>query len=622
MYKSAQSQVCGGALGDPVVNIDFGSGADRFGQNIGSNTSYNYNDTNEQGNPRDGDYSIAKTTAGMNGGWYTVQNHTPNDPNGYMMVVNASHTPGVFYESTTLIELCPNTTYMFAAWIINILRSSNGIKPNITFSILTLDDVVLQTINTGDIDNANPVWIQYGVLFHTTNVNQVKLRMINNGPGGTGNDLAIDDITFRACGPVVTPSLNGQNLQEKDICVGATESFNFSAIVSPGVYSSPEFLWQQKLDNDDWKDMTGNETENLRVDFVTALSGTYQYRLLVAESGNINTLCRTASTPFIIRVHPPPVVTTNGPITVCRGQPINLNVNTAAGYRWTGPNGFTSTDRAPVIANAIDQMAGTYTVTLTNAAGCVNSASFLVSVIPPTDARIAAINAICEGSSVTLNASGGTTYRWFPARGLSATNIANPVATPAQTTVYTVVASNGACENSAEIEVTVLKLPKTSAGADKKILEGESIMLDGFAEGGNATVTWTPAEGLSDPGIANPIASPVKDMLYTITVSSFCGTVTDQVFVRVYQNVKIPTVFSPNGDGINDTWEMATLNTYERPTVKIMNRNGESVFESNGPYKAWDGKQNGKDLPVGVYFYIIRIADDLKVRTGSVTILR
>ena len=619
---TVEAQVCNGALGDPVVNIDFGRGTDRFGPSLGSNTSYNYNDNGDPGNPDDGDYAIAKTTSGMNPGWSTVQNHTPNDPDGYMMVVNASFTPGVFYESTTQIDLCPNTTYEFAAWIVNILRNDNGNKPNITFSILSLNDDVLQTFNTGDIANANPTWIQYGFLFRTTNISAVKLRMTNNGPGGGGNDLAIDDITFRACGPVVTAGINGGLSQEADICIGASQGFDLSASVSPGVYTSPEFLWQQKRDDGDWTDMPGETTEELHVDFEVAEQGVYQYRLLIAENGNINGVCRTSSNPFTITVHPPPTVTTNRSFTVCRGQPINLTVNSASSYLWTGPHGFTSAERSPIITSSSDLMQGIYTVTITSAAGCSNSASLTVTVIPPTDAKIRPITPICEGSSVTLQASGGLTYRWFPAEGLSATNISNPVASPSRSIVYTVVASNGVCENTAEVEVVVLKNPSASAGADKIILQGDSVVLDGVVQGGALTVNWTPAEGLSDSRIPNPVATPVKDMLYTITVSSICGVVTDQVFVRVYQTIKAPNAFSPNGDGTNDTWEIPAITSYERPTVKVMNRYGDRLFESTGYDKPWDGKHNGKDLPTGVYYFIIRLNDELKVQTGSVTILR
>ncbi|MEJ2881827.1 gliding motility-associated C-terminal domain-containing protein [Pedobacter sp. GR22-6] len=616
----AISQTCKGALGDPIINIDFGRGSASRGPSLGNATGYNYT----TGNVSDGSYTLAKSTAGLNNGWYTLFNHTPDDPNGYMMVVNSDPNPGVFYESDVAIELCQNTTYEFAAWVANMLRYS-GLKPNITFVILDENNQELQSYNTGDIPDENPSWKQYGFLFSTTTVSRVKIRMINNvrnASGAGGNDVVLDDITFRACGPDVTATINGEAKQMEDICIGDSEHYDFSAIVSPGVYNSPEFMWQKKRDDGAWEDLPGERTQHLGVDFDNAQEGLYQYRLLVAENGNINTRCRTASSPFTIRVNAPPQAIGNGPLSICRGFPINLNVSAALRYEWTGPNGFSSNEQSPRISSATTVMAGTYSVTLWNAAGCSATTSVIVSIVEPTTAAIVPIMPICEGASIVLQASGGPTYSWSPATGLSATDIPNPIARPTRTTLYTVRVSNGSCETTAQVNVVVLRKPTANAGSDKKILEGESVVLNGTSGGDGTVLSWSPAEGLSNPGILNPVASPKKDMTYTLSVSSVCGVVTDQVFVRVYQTVKIPNVFSPNSDGLNDTWKIGAIESYEQPIVRVMNRSGELVFESTGYDQDWDGKQGGKDLPVGVYYYVIRLAEDLKPQTGSVTILR
>ena len=72
--------------------------------------------------------------------------------------------------------------------------------------------------------------------------------------------------------------------------------------------------------------------------------------------------------------------------------------------------------------------------------------------------------AICKGASTTLNGSGGGTYSWSPAYGLSATNIANPVATPGVTTTYTLTVTNGGCTNTDKVTVTVNPLPPAALG--------------------------------------------------------------------------------------------------------------------------------------------------------------
>ena len=143
------SQVCQGTFGDPVVNIDFGSGEKLYGDSLGQNTNYSFVQTSQV---PDGSYTIIKKMGGeYRGAWHEdVANHTPNDPDGYLMAVGASNSPGVFYETVVDVDLCPNTTYEFAAWAMNLMRLK-GVKPNLTFYILNADGEVLRRYDTGDI---------------------------------------------------------------------------------------------------------------------------------------------------------------------------------------------------------------------------------------------------------------------------------------------------------------------------------------------------------------------------------------------------------------------------------------------------------------------------------------
>ncbi|TDQ08519.1 gliding motility-associated C-terminal domain-containing protein [Pedobacter metabolipauper] len=619
----AQSQTCTGSLGDPVVRIDFGRGSTNTGPSIGSNTNYTY----VPNNPSDGQYTIAKNTAGFAPGWYSFGNHTPNDPTGYMMVINAANNPGIFYETVVDIDLCPNTTYEFAAWVINMLNY-NGIKPNITFSILTTSDVVLKTYNTGDIPDAIPNnWKQYGFPFETpANVNRVKIRMTNNGPGGIGNDIALDDITFRACGPQITTTMNNSaSVSEQNICQGQAGTFTFSANIQGS--ATLKYLWQENTGSG-WVDMPAENRTTLTVSLpATTPAGAYKYRLSAAEPGNFNSaVCRTASAELTVNVNalPNAVATSNN--IVCLGSPIILSVTDAgSSYTWTGPNGFTSTQRTPTINGATFDMAGTYRVVVTSAQGCPVAAQTSVYVVPLPVAAVGNPNLeICEGGSAQLSASGGSIFRWAPAEGLSATYLANPVASPTETTTYTVTVSDGGCERTATVTVKVNKNPLADAGADKKIREGQIITLDGVAGGDDVRYFWSPATGLDDPAKINPRASPRQDMTYTLTVVSDFGCVTssDQVFVKVYQKVIVPNSFSPNGDGTNDVWNITAIDTYPNPKVSIMNRHGEQIFVSKGYEKPWDGKYKNADVPVGVYYYIINLGPEVEPLTGSLMLIR
>ena len=92
-----------------------------------------------------------------------------------------------------------------------------------------------------------------------------------------------------------------------------------------------------------------------------------------------------------------------------------------------------------------------------------------------------------------------------------------------------------------------------------------------------------------------------------------------QVLIQV---ASPPNIFSPNGDGINDLWEIPSLSSYQQCRVDVYDRSGRMVFRSTGYDKPWDGTINGKPLPVGTYYYIVKVSDKLVSLSGSVTILR
>jgi gliding motility-associated-like protein len=616
------AQVCTGTLGDPVISIDFDRGSSNIGPPI-NETNYSY----IAGNPNDGQYTVVQTSAGLNPGWHqNITNHTPNDPTGYMMLVNADYNKGVFYQKTNINNLCPNTTYEFAAWVINILRGS-GIKPNIKFTIEN-NGIPIKEFSTGDIAEGSATnWIKYGTIFTTpANVGVITLKMTNENPGGSGNDLALDDITFRACGPVTTSTVtnaNNFNNNIANICIGDTKTLILSSKVTPGTYNLPQYQWQE-FNGTSWVNSTkqGTQTADLKVDFVNAALGSYKFQVLVSENGNINsTYCRVVSTPITINVNdkPSPIASNSG--AACVGQNIQLSASGGTSYSWAGPN-FTSTLQNPIISNVSLNSAGTYTVTVFNAAGCLNTSQTDVQVLPVVIANTNITSAtICENESVALEASGGSSYTWLPVDGLSNPDIANPIASPKQSTTYKVSVSNGTCSVTKEITITVLKSASANAGEDKKMLFGQSVTLNGNAMGDNVTYLWSPSNYLDDPTKLNPIATPPNDITYALTVQSNCNVSTDEVFVKVYPKIEIPSAFTPNGDGINDNWNIPSIASFPNPKLKVVNRNGQLVFQNTNT-QPWDGKHNGKNLPTGVYYYTLYLNEDFKIYSGWVLLTR
>jgi len=627
LIHTATAQICQGSFGDAIVNNTFGAGSNP-GQPLAAGiTNYTYAATTC---PVDGQYTIANSTSGCFGNtWFTVpEDHTPGDVNGYMMIVNASNAPGDFYVETVQ-GLCGNTTYQFSSWILNVHNAGGSTcspisYPNVTFKIETISGTLLKLYQTGNIPAVSgSTWTQYGFSFATPpGTSAVVLRMTNNAPGGCGNDLVIDDISFSPCGPKVTTATSDGTMF-KDLCVGDTSSVVLSGTISSG-YTNPFFQWQVSTSNGStWTDIPGANAPNYLRPPTPA--GTYQYRLTVAEATNSSIpSCRVNSGIISITVNnqPIPNASNNGP--QCEGRAITLNASNGTTYQWTGPAGFTNAVASPVITNTTVVNAGKYYVKVTNAAGCVNTDSTTVIINSNPVANAGPDLGICEGASDTLRGSGGASFAWTPATGLSATNIARPVATPTDSTLYILTVTNGTCSDTDSVLVAVLKKPVANAGPDQQIFQGSSAGLQGSVSGSPVTYYWTPDYRISNTNDLLPVVSPLMDTTYTLHVESQagCGSAVDEVFVRLIKKITIPNVFSPNKDGINDDWRIDGLNTFPEAELQVFDRYGRLVFSIKGYAKPWDGTNNSSPLPAGTYYYVLDLKNGSKKQSGSITILR
>lgn len=476
LFLGAHAQVCTGSLGDPTVTINFGEGVGIGPPLQSGSTTYPYN-----GNdcPNDGYYVINNKTSNCFGStWHTLnQDHTPGDNNGYMMIVNASVDQGTFY-TFSVDNLCPNTTYEFAAYILNLIKPNAGCgvqsKPNVTFRVETETGSLIKSYSTGDIaESTSPQWNKYGFFFKSpANVSKVVLKLINNAPGGCGNDLALDDITFRPCGPTILAGTSiNSNQNVFQICEGASADYNFEANVSSG-YENPAFLWQVDYhDGNGWNDIPNSNSTSLQVNINNANKSGYTYRLAAAEKDNIlSSSCRVYS------------------------NPININVS-----------------------------------------------------------------------------------------------------------------------------------PQLTADAGKAIylIEGGQAKLSPNVPD-NLIYQWSPTTYLDDPTLKQPTTTPSQSITYTLTITdpvTGC-TAQDQVNVVVDKNLRVPDSFSPNGDGINDTWDVQGLLGNQSADVSVFNRNGQRVYHSKGYPKAWDGRLKNVLLPQGMYYYIIDTHSDVRpTYRGSVLIV-
>lgn len=239
----------------------------------------------------------------------------------------------------------------------------------------------------------------------------------------------------------------------------------------------------------------------------------------------------TATDTVTVGVNPVPLVDAGFYSAVCAGEAITLGGNGSAGtYLWTP--GETLSDSTVLTPDASPTVTTLYTLTITNSLGC--SASDTVSVaILNSSMNAGADTSICPGTSVSLGASGGTNYSWLPVIGLSDPAIANPVASPAATTTYTVTITDSGtgCSDTDSLTITVYPAVIAEAGTDTSICIGNNTTL---GASGGINYAWTPTSGLSDSTSFNPVASPTTTTTYSVIVTDASGCVSsDSITVTV-----------------------------------------------------------------------------------------
>ncbi|MCB0769659.1 MAG: gliding motility-associated C-terminal domain-containing protein [Flavobacteriales bacterium] len=295
-------------------------------------------------------------------------------------------------------------------------------------------------------------------------------------------------------------------------------------------------------------------------------------------------------------------------------------------FSWTGPNGFTS--GAEDISGLVP---GAYDLTVFDANGCTFVTQVVVNALVTVVADAGPDQEVCLGTEIVLDGSlsiGAATFSWMDDQGnVIGTDTTAVLTLPsAGTYTFMLTVTDGPCSSTDEVTITYLALPIADAGADQTIFLSETATLGGSPSGPlGATFTWSPDTLLNDINASNPIADPATTTWYVLTVVGPNGCVDiDSVLITVVPTVVIPTGFTPNSDGSNDTWVIDFIELFPECEIEVYNRWGEQLFRSVGYKQPWDGRYRDGFVPVGTYYYVIELNDERfpEPYTGPLTVIR
>lgn len=624
--------------GDPLIHIDFGVGTPDFG--VGT-TTYRLN---QGGQLSDGEYKIASNIQHGRPEWHNLGDAS-SDPNGMMLVVNASNEPGEFYR-TRIDGLCANTRFVFTADIANANHPSNCgtlVRPRVRFVIEDLAGNVVGEYSTEEIEPTNqPSWETFPFPFNTGNQQSFYLVLINDNPGGCGNDLAIDNIRFAPCGPEVALSSTAGLIVQDTLyyCTQQTGPVVLQGALPAGGEEGFVYQWQTRQDNGGWEDIAGKISRTISVDREPGTS----YRLAVAATQASMDIqgCRFTSPEVTLRpatdasgfatVTVPPIAPCEGSETWLRpAASVPAHYGEVAAIRWDrfadgaweevsrGEEYLLSTDARGVFQyrHVAEMVCGSEIVIGTQEV-------VVLEVVVATLVLANRMACLADGpmtlSGGTLSTSSPNFVGEYSGPGV-VDGMFNPsVAGPGRHTITFRLQGNYPCSEIAQDVIEVFEPPFIEPMADIRIRQGGYVSLRPQTDG--TEFSWSGGAGLDAYDVPNPVASPTATTTYQLAVRNAAGCVsTESVTVIVLPDLNIPNAFTPNSDGVNDEWSIAGLDLYTAVSLQVFNRWGSVVFTSDGS-RSWDGRYQSSELPAGTYYYIIT-ADQLYERvSGSVTILR
>ena len=338
--------------------------------------------------------------------------------------------------------------------------------------------------------------------------------------------------------------------------------------------------------------------------------------------------CKNTDSVFV-DVKPFATINLGNDTTVCSPDGFKMNtISDALNFVWTPATYLSSsTIKNPIVTSSAPSI--TYTV-VGNIGKCQSQDQITIKTAPTPIADAGKDTIICFGDPALLQATGGSIYTWTPTQYLTASNIANPkvIGLPSATQFKVVVSDTLGCIKTSidSVIVSVDAIFQAYAGRDTSVVINEPVALNGI---GGVTYLWQPATWLSNPTIANPIATPKENITYQLTAISKGGCkAMDEIQINVYKiapGFYVPSGFTPNNDGNNDVIRPILMGMRSLKLFRIYNRWGQLLFTTSEKGKGWDGTFKGSQQDPGTFVWMAEgvtyLGENLK-KQGTVVLLR
>jgi len=335
--------------------------------------------------------------------------------------------------------------------------------------------------------------------------------------------------------------------------------------------------------------------------------------------------------------------------TYCEGEFITLispsldiSFFPDAVFNWT-PNDASLVSEADNYNIAITALADqTYTRTITNGT-CSNTENITIDVVEIDVELNTSDVELCFNEEIQLEATGADSYEWSsPGNNFSCGDCPNPIMAGLADNVVTVVGEIDGCTDTESFNVSINESPiceSVTVSPNSTVSLGESVQLTAtYTSSSPVTIEWTVNGGTpvgQGDSIMLAINETLNDFTAIVTNSNGCICGMNIQVIGVKPVIKMPNVFTPDGDGVNDRFDImftaeGTNTVVERGAVevtnfRIYNRWGNKVYDNESPDLGWDGKQNDKIAPSDVYTYFLEVLypnGTTEVAKGDVTLIR